>query len=223
MGEEKREESERDLMREYALLAGLRSEGHRDYHNMSLVYLSAISILITGGGILQSGIIGNQISPIGYLISIILSVVGIFLCIQMALAQGIFRTWNSYLEEKLMQIEESKNWKWHRVFLGIYAIKGGKKDEEKEKTASSKFIPSLAVKYRDKWWAGRMKLLPTVFVSVFFALIFLIIFKISEQYFIFEPLSNWRFIFVSVSMLLVAYIAVYVCRFLWRIAKSTWI
>jgi hypothetical protein len=36
MEEEKREGSERDFTEEYTLLAGLRSEGNRDYHALSV-------------------------------------------------------------------------------------------------------------------------------------------------------------------------------------------
>ncbi|HEC92758.1 MAG TPA: hypothetical protein ENI51_07185 [Candidatus Atribacteria bacterium] len=142
----------------YVLLANLRSSGDGDYHNLTSTYLIANSILVSAVYILL-----NQSSVFGYYVSIILSILGLILCLQMVIAQGRFRAQNMYWEKILREIENKPNWKKQKIFNNLKDIMDGEEKLGEEVDRSVRF----AIKYHKKIWASRMKLMPWLFGIIF--------------------------------------------------------
>ena len=150
-------------IRVYDLLTKLRSSCIRDYHILTRTYLTANSILITAIAVLIA-----QNYSFRYYVSLILSLAGVLLCVQMYIAQGISLGERFYLERKLRIIE--KNWKeGPKIFLEMHDFKEGGKTLPSE-AGEPPLIPGVSIKYQEKWWARRMKILPWIFGSIFTAL-----------------------------------------------------
>lgn len=142
----------------YILLTNLRSSGNRDYHSLTSTYLIANSIFMSGVWILL-----NQGSVFGYCASIILSILGLILCLQMFIAQGRLRAQNMYWEKILREIENKPNWKKQKNFSNLKDIMDAKNKLGEEVDWSVKF----AIKHHKKIWASRMKLMPWLFGIIF--------------------------------------------------------
>lgn len=146
--------------RVYDLLTRLRSACIRDYHILTRTYLTANSILITAIAILIA-----QNYTFRYYVSLILSLAGVLLCVQMYIAQGISLGERHYLERKLRITE--KNWKdGPKIFLELHDFKENGKKLPGE-VGEPPLVPGFSIKYQEKWWARRMKLLPWIFGLIF--------------------------------------------------------
>lgn len=162
MGDKKTvEEFETQL---YLLIAKLRSSGNRDYHNLTSTYLLANSIFMSATAILLT-----RSSFLGYSLSFVLSVMGIFLCFQMRIAQMVFLARNTYWESTLRMMEnKNKKIGKYDLYNALYKLlKKGIKPEQMEDI--SKF--EYAIKIHQKFWASRMKGLPFIFGTVFIFLL----------------------------------------------------
>jgi len=105
-----------------------------------------------------------------YIVSIAFSIIGLIICLQMAIALGRFRAQNAYWERNLRIIEADPNWKRRPFFKDLYKFREEQhvflaKDEEPE------FKPNFAIKYHRKFWAPRMRDLPWVFAILYIILL----------------------------------------------------
>lgn len=166
------------LFKEYSSLLNLWNTGMAEYHNLTNIYLTAINILLVAIAFLfrkylifETTLFSCQI-PINIYPDIFLCILGIFLCIQMAIAQSRLRSQNAYWERCIRIIEKKEHWKSDKFFNVLYNYREKNMTIPEDKLYFEKeFIPSFGIKYHRKCWAPRMKWLPKLYSSIFILLI----------------------------------------------------
>jgi disulfide bond formation protein DsbB len=125
------------------------------------VYLTACSITVAAVGItLKDGSIAS------YLISGLFSLLGLFICLQMSIAQARFRSDNHYWERLLRRAEAADEWEGPKIFTSLHAFRE-KPEIAGETGATNGIIANFGVRWHRNWWGARMKALPLVFAIVF--------------------------------------------------------
>jgi hypothetical protein len=145
----------------YTLVANIRVSGSRDYHSLTNVYLTACSITIAAVGLtLKDG------SIVSYFISGLFSLLGLFICLQMSIAQARFRSDNHYWERLLRRAEAADGWEGPKIFTRLHAFREYP-EIVGETGAADGMIANFGVRWHRSWWGARMKALPLVFAVVF--------------------------------------------------------
>ena len=145
----------------YSLVANIRVSGSRDYHNLTNVYLTACSITVAAVGLtLKDG------SIVSYLISGLLSLLGLFICLQMSIAQARFRSDNHYWKRLLRRAEAGDEWEGPKIFTSLHAFRENPVIAG-EVGATNGMIANFGIRWHRTWWGARMKALPLVFGVVF--------------------------------------------------------
>lgn len=145
----------------YSLVANIRVSGSRDYHSLTNVYLTACSITVVAVGLtLKNG------STVSYLISSLFSLLGLFICLQMSIAQARFRSDNHYWERLLRRAEADDGWEGPKMFTSLHAFRDNS-EVAGETGATNGMIANFGVRWHRAWWGARMKALPFVFAVVF--------------------------------------------------------
>lgn len=157
----------------YKILISLRSSGTRDYHSLNATYLTANIVLSTLISLLM--FMGGDPSQGINAMIMILSLLGVFLCLQMVFAQNRMRYINKLYEERLQKIEKGNKWK-HQVFMDI---KNLVYDEEKctwkklpgDYTSKYGYTSELDkdrfIGFANCWFGGRMKTFPWIFIFLY--------------------------------------------------------
>jgi hypothetical protein len=195
--ENDREEKYNDLLKKYEILTKLRFVG--DYHTLTSTYLTSNSILIATIALLVSR--ASDEYPFGHYISAGLSITGIFLCIQMAIAQGRFRAQIAYWTWRLREIEENPGWKGPQLFTDLITIREDKKPVEGKVKKQHEFTPNFAMRTHRRWWAKRMKNLPLMFWAIFLSFLLLSAFKSLEGHDVIFLVSIPPFILITYKIL----------------------
>ena len=145
----------------YSLVANIRVSGSRDYHSLTNVYLTACSITVAAVGLtLKDG------SIVSCFISGLFSLLGLFICLQMSIAQARFRSDNHYWERLLRRAEAANEWEGPKIFTSLHAFRGNP-EIAGETEATNGMIANFGVRWHRTWWGARMKVLPLVFAVVF--------------------------------------------------------
>jgi len=157
----------------YKVLIPLRASGTRDYHSLSATYLTANILLVSSVSFL---IFMGQDPTIGFnAMILILSLLGIFLCMQMVLAQNRMRYVNKLYEERLRKIEDENKWK-HRIFVDIDHLVYDEKrlscnklpsNDTSDSGYTSEIEKERFIGYANVWYGGRMKTLPWIFIILY--------------------------------------------------------
>jgi len=141
----------------YPILVQLRISGSGAYHSLNSAYLQANSLIVAALSFLFGSVNDTRN------LIVFISLMGVFLCIQMKLAQERFRAINTSYAERLKKIEQ-RNDKIPPIFLDTYRIEKNKKlSEELEK----KYYHKRWIRWGKCFLGGRMKLLPYVFFIIY--------------------------------------------------------
>lgn len=154
------------MHRTYSILSNLWASGIRDYHNMTSTYLTANSILVAAIIVLLAR--ASTVAP--YCVSSAFSLAGIYICVQMRVAQDRFRAQNFYWERNLRIIEDSSDWLGRSLFRELYEFRENQKTLPPE-GREPEFKPNFAIRHHRKWWAPRMKGLPWIFAFFYLTLL----------------------------------------------------
>lgn len=157
----------------YTALISLRSSGTRDYHSLNSAYLTANLLLISLISILLF-MGGNPITGFNAMI-LILSLFGIFLCLQMVFAQNRMRYINKLHEERMQKIENENNW-MHRIFVDIDKLVYNE-ERLSYKKLTNEYVSACGYRseiekdrflgFTNFWFGGRMKTFPWIFMLIY--------------------------------------------------------
>jgi len=161
------------LDRTYDRLVALWTSGVRDYHSMLSDYLMANSIFVAVLGLL----ISRESLPVPLMILILLlCIMGLLLCVQMAIVLGRFSGQNALWEWQLRGIEQSPDWPdqkilttLHRLHYHLHETQAGLEDLRNEPTV---FQPNWAFRRHRRCWAQRAISFPIFFGCVYGLLFF---------------------------------------------------
>jgi hypothetical protein len=153
----------------YVMFAQLRASGTRDYHSLTATYLAANSILLGFIAVILTGGIDKACTTHIWAVSIVLSLMGLWLSSQMFVAQRRLSAQNYYFERVLRIIESGTHWAHAGFFSALnrfmeqpgepYAIPADGDEDPMQ--------PNFAVRHHRDWWAPRMKSLPYCFMAIF--------------------------------------------------------
>jgi len=147
-----------DMSKSYENLINLWTSGVSQYHSLTLAYLTANSILMAAIGVILSSKYFYKSNL--YLISMMFSLAGLIICIQMYIALGSLRSQNAYFE-RCLRILERRSYKYN-IFTNLYKFRELGKILPREYDEED-FPPYAAVRFNREWWAQRIRILPVLF------------------------------------------------------------
>jgi len=150
---------------EYSTLVTLWSGGTRDYHSLFSAYLSANAIFVAAGMVVMSSRTNDQF--VGVLL-LVISVVGLIVALQMLAALSRFSGENAFFEWRLRSIERQDNAIPFKLFSELWQWREKAKTIEDPNGFSDSFKPNWAVRVRRCFFFRRSKLLPFVFILIYF-------------------------------------------------------
>jgi len=153
-----------DLKPAYDHLITLWTSGVRDYHSMLSDYLTANSIFVA-----VIGLIVSRESPTLSLVVLILllCIVGILLCLQMAIVLGRLSGQNALWEWQLRGIELAQDWQGQKLITGLYRLHETRQPVEDLRNEPPVFKPNWAFRRHRQWWAHRSVSFPWFFGCVY--------------------------------------------------------
>ncbi len=148
----------------YEHLLTLWTCGVRDYHSMLSDYLTANSIFVAVLGLLVSR--ESLHVPI-IILTVLLCVVGLLLCLQMAIVLGRFSGQNALWEWQLRGIEQSPEWTDQLLLTSLYRLHKAREPIENRRNEPPVFSPNWAFRHHRRWWAHRAISFPIFFGCVY--------------------------------------------------------
>jgi hypothetical protein len=148
----------------YDHLIALWTSGVRNYHTMLSAYLTANSIFVAVIGLLVSR--ESLALPFTALI-ILLCVIGLLLCFQMAIILGRFSGQNALWEWHLRGIEQDQEWSKPTLITGLYRLHELQQPIENRKNDPKVFVPNWAFRQHRQWWGHRAVSFPLFFGCVY--------------------------------------------------------
>lgn len=156
------------LDRTYGHLLALWTSGVRDYHSMLSDYLTANSIFVAVLGLLVS----REPLPLPLMVLIVLlCIMGLLLCLQMAIVLGRFSGQNALWEWQLRGIEQSPEWTDEKILTTLYRLhyhlRETQESLENPRNEPTVFEPNWAFRRHRRWWAHRAVSFPVFFGCVY--------------------------------------------------------
>lgn len=152
------------LDRTYGHLVMLWTSGVRDYHSMLSGYLTANSIFVAVLGLLVS----RESLPLTLMVLIILlCLIGLLLCIQMAIVLGRFSGQNALWEWQLHGMEQRPEWHGARLLTTLHQLHETREPIKDSLNEPPLFLPNWAFRQHRAWWAHRAVSFPIFFGSVY--------------------------------------------------------
>ena len=164
MGDRMTDEHKEPLDRTYEHLLTLWTSGVRDYHSMLSDYLTANSIFVAVLGLLVSR--ESLHLPIMVLV-VLLCIMGLLLCLQMAIVLGRLSGQNALWEWQLRGIEQSPGWPGQLLLTGLYRLHKTREPIENPRNEPRAFMPNWAFRHHRRWWAHRAISFPIFFGCVY--------------------------------------------------------
>lgn len=156
---------DRDTMQpDYGHLLTLWTSGVRDYHSMLSDYLTANSIFVAVIGLLVSR---ESVALSFTIVIVLLSVMGILMCVQMAIVLGRFSSQNALWEWQLRGIEAMPEWRERKPVSSLYRLREHRETIVDEANEPCAFEPSWAFRQHRQWWAHRAVSFPWFFGTVY--------------------------------------------------------
>jgi hypothetical protein len=169
MGGRMTDEDQGQLNSTYEHLLTLWTCGVRDYHSMLSDYLTANSIFVAVLGLLVSR--ESLHVPI-IILTVLLSVFGLLLCLQMAIILGRFSGQNALWEWQLRGIEQSPEWPHQLLLTSLYRLHKTREPVENRQNEPPVFLPNWAFRHHRRWWAHRAISFPIFFGCVYGVFLF---------------------------------------------------
>ena len=163
------DEDQGQLNSTYENLLTLWTCGVRDYHSMLSDYLTANSIFVAVLGLLVSR--ESLHVPI-IILTVLLSVFGLLLCLQMAIILGRFSGQNALWEWQLRGIEQSPEWPHQLLLTSLYRLHKTREPVENRQNEPPVFLPNWAFRHHRRWWAHRAISFPIFFGCVYGVFLF---------------------------------------------------
>jgi len=156
-----------DLKKSHDSLQSLWSTGTGDYHSLFSAYLTANSIFIAAL-VALSIVISEDKAKLVYVLGFaLLSIIGVAIAVQMALALGRFSAQNYFFEWKLRGIENHPEWSGTVLFRDLWAFREKRECLKDENNDPKCITPNWAIRNHRKKFARRSQMLPWLFFSVY--------------------------------------------------------
>ncbi len=200
------------LTDEYGYLVSLFSNGRRDYHNLTTTYVTGNSLLITAIAFLM-GLLYENVSVA--LVIIPITWLGLWLCYNLKIAQGVLGSLNSYFIRELRIFEKRTAVLSRRYFSDYDDLLKARAKGRVEKLDDSDYGESDFVIY--PWakvyrygFARRMHLFPLIFGFIYGLIMLYCIIYLHRYYFPIEKdllTSIWPWIngvcYIALSQVIV--------------------
>ena len=158
--------------RTYEHLIMLWTSGVRDYHSMLSGYLTANSIFVAVLGLLVS----RESLPLPLMVLIVLlCLIGLLLCLQMAIVLGRFSGQNALWEWQLRGMERLPEWRNVRLLTTLHQLHETREPIKDSFNEPPLFLPNWAFRQHRAWWAHRAVSFPIFFGSVYAVFCFWVI------------------------------------------------
>lgn len=178
--------SQTSLINEYGNLISLFTNGRRDYHNLTSTYVTGNSLLITAIAFLMRPLFDGNNLDIAIIIIPITSL-GMWLCYNLKIAQGMLRSSNSYFNRELWIFEKRTHILSRSYFSRYHEFLGKGKIEEE--FGEKEFVLYPWANFHKRGYALRMRLFPLIFGFIYGLIMFYcIVLVIGEIFFIKNPM-----------------------------------
>jgi hypothetical protein len=148
----------------YDHLITLWTSGVRDYHSMLSDYLTANSIFVAVIGLIVSR---ESLAFSFTLLIVLLCIIGILLCLQMAIVLGRLSGQNALWEWQLRGIELAQEWQGQKLITVLNRLHEARQPVEDPRNEPPVFKPNWAFRQHRQWWAHRAVSFPWFFGCVY--------------------------------------------------------